>query len=697
MADRHWGVVKAPGTAINEYAGVPRIIDGILGGSVLIGACQKGDVGKLTMALSWPDFQKKLGDIVPFSYLPHAAKGYFSEGQGNGRLYVLRVSDGTEASADLTLSNIAGTNVLKITAKSPGSWGGKRAFVSGVTGVSLVGSAFTVLFPGTPEVVPPDGTLSGGYLQKQGDPANPKYNIISQIGKVITTDIPYAGGATDSDLACWVENSLPLYILVKPSSLDPDKWNLSAYYNGSLVANYEGLTLDPNSPSFCESVINSDKTNYYFTVESLYTGVLYDKTTMPRMEIATITTVTAATKTLVLNVATLITGLGNVDAFAPEYAGGTLKKIDTTTGVTTGSWRIKSSEKTYSGTGPYTEVLQLVLEGSVGATDFSPADVVLLEGALGLGNGFDGKWVANATDLGTQILDTMEISTSPIKDLRSLENGLLKVAVPGYSESTDREAISKAGMALAEAFNYQFRYEAQQSDDYQTFKETAEGTYGRSPWVVCNFPGWGQLIDDGVLYTVPVIGDILGEEARIATAYKGYYKAEAGVDAVLSRFLGLVVGTDTDYEMPTEVMEYLNPAGVNCLVKKYGNIVIWGDRTFASDSVWRWKHMREQMSHYEQVLLYSNDWVNFAVNNSALWPVLYGYLANYFRPEYRKGALYGKTFDEACLIIVDSTNNNQATIDDGDVHAEVILQFSGTVERVVIGMGRAAITEKVLS
>jgi len=694
MGQRHWGAVHAPGTSINEYEGVPRIIEGILGGAVFVGPVQKGKTSEVIPCLSWPDYQKKCGDLVDWSYVPHAVKGYFTESQGNGRAFILRVSDGTEAAGKLILKNMAGNTVLTFTAESAGSWAGGRAYEGSVTGVSQTGSDFTVTFSGS---APADGTLSGGYLQKGDDPANPIYKIVAQVGSVLTLDKPYGGTVTDTGLVCWKLNGDCLKIMTKQSTQDANMFDVVGYYKGKMICNYQKLTLDPTSNRFVETIINNDKTNAWFTVTSNYTGSLYDKTVRPVTEIATVTTATPATKTLILDISTLVTGLNEIESIAPEYAGGTLYHIDTTTGVTTGKWRIASSEYTYTGAGPYTKALKIVLEGTVGTSEFTAADNVLLESPIGFSGGFDGEWIANSNDLGVYLAEAFEISTSPIKDLGLIEPGFVKMCCPGYSTSASATAIAKAAVAFAEAYNYQFRYEPKQTDSYDSFHSDVYNTFGLSDFVCAHYPGWMKILDDEQIYIIPNIGDILGEEAKIATAYEGYFKAEAGIDAVLNRCLGLVVGTNYDYTMPDAVVEFLNPANINCLVKKQGNVVIWGDRSLATTTVWRWKHMREQMSHYEHVLQSTMDWLNFAVNNSQLWPVFHTYLASYFRQQFRKGAITGDSFEKAATIIVDASNNTEITMDNGDLEAAIILQFSGTVERVVIGIGRKTISEKPLA
>ena len=57
-------------------------------------------------------------------------------------------------------------------------------------------------------------------------------------------------------------------------------------------------------------------------------------------------------------------------------------------------------------------------------------------------------------------------------------------------------------------------------------------------------------------------------------------------------------------------------------------------------------------------------------------------LRAFFLPEYKKRALSGKNFEDACIIKVDSSINTNATRANGDLFAEVSLRIVDTVERV---------------
>jgi phage tail sheath protein FI len=269
----------------------------------------------------------------------------------------------------------------------------------------------------------------------------------------------------------------------------------------------------------------------------------------------------------------------------------------------------------------------------------------------------------------------------------------VKFATPGVTST----AVQKAGVAYAEAKNHQYRYEAPSNvTTEQAVLTLVNDTLGRSDYAVMAWPSYGYVPDpdpafarEGRLKLIPSTGMIHGREARIAADYDGYHKAEAGVDAVLARLLKIPTGDSRLNE------ELLNPAGIAVIKKKQGNFVIWGDRTLHRDPAWRFKHQREQMSYYEQVLEESFDFIIFAINDTVSDKLAETALITFFQPEFVKRAIRGKTFKDAAIIKVDSELNTDATRANGDKFAQVSLRLADTVERFIIKIGKQGVFEAV--
>jgi len=221
-------------------------------------------------------------------------------------------------------------------------------------------------------------------------------------------------------------------------------------------------------------------------------------------------------------------------------------------------------------------------------------------------------------------------------------------------------------------------------------KTYVNDTLGRSNHLKVIFPSYAKVADpvkDGLLKLVPVAGMVHGAEALVAKNYDGYHKVGAGIDVKLPRVKEIPTG---DTRLNGEV---LNPAGFQRIERKAGNFVVWGARLPSLETSWRWSQQREQMSYYEHVLQESFDWIIFAINDEEEQASAVASLQSFFMPEWRKRALRGDTFNDACTIKIDNENNTNATRDAGDVNAEISLRLADTVERFIITIGKKGIFE----
>lgn len=331
-----------------------------------------------------------------------------------------------------------------------------------------------------------------------------------------------------------------------------------------------------------------------------------------------------------------------------------------------------------------------VAAGSDLTASGTAGDQFMVVAAIQMEGGADGNADVIDADYEQKAWD---VDNSPFNDVAGQNLGLLKLATPGVGST----AVQKAGAAYAEAKNHQYRYEAPSNiTTEQAALTLVNDTLGRSDYAVLAWPSYGYVPDpdpafarEGRLKLIPTTGMIHGREARIAVDFDGYHKAEAGVDATLPRLMKLTTGDARLNE------ELLNPAGIAVIKKKKGNFVIWGDRTLHRDPAWRFKHQREQMSYYEQVLETSFDFIIFAINDQISDKSAETALITFFLPEFVKRALRGKTFQEAAIIKVDEELNTDLTRADADKYAEVSLRLADTVERFIIKIGKQGIFEAV--
>lgn len=118
--------------------------------------------------------------------------------------------------------------------------------------------------------------------------------------------------------------------------------------------------------------------------------------------------------------------------------------------------------------------------------------------------------------------------------------------------------------------------------------------------------------------------------------------------------------------------DLLNPVGINCIRAFPGRgIRVWGGRTLSSDPAWRYLNIRRLFNYLEESILTSTDWVVFEPNDHALWAKLRRTISAFLVNEWRKGALFGLTPDEAFYVKCDDETNPAEGIDAGEVICEI--------------------------
>jgi len=755
MTQRRFGPTRGAGVVIIEKSGQQSISPAPFGWSGYAGLLEKGPVGELISCQNKASFLKKCGSFIDDSLLPDNCFSYYKLANGSGGLYLVRVTDGNEVQAEKTIyarkDGIIPVAMGTIKAHNGGRWGGKKqkydGDVSDVADIDETEIDTGVLTWKTNE-------WAGGYVELEGV-ANTQYPIIGntsagviQVASDQTMDTDLGAGSETGYTLFLDNDEKAVSFEISDGEQNPDtEFSLSVYVDGEFVKKYSDLSTDPTSTKYWVSIINNDDSNYEISVVDLWTGAhvanvrpanyygvvssitdtvltasihymdLAGATGNPTIALGTINaemvrqtltiTMTSATEGSVvssefgsLGTITFGTEFDSGHRFIPpftitagvtpcvatdvivvyykpmddgEYAGGYLYPDKVNSKLT--KYRIVSN--TYS--------TITVADGSAMTSISEADDEFMVVSPIELGGGIDGNADIADTDYTQQAWDT---ASSPFNRLKGTNAGLVKFATPGVTSTT----VAKAGVAYAEAKNHQYRYEIPSNII------TEEGaisqindTYGRNDFAVVSFPSYCYVADplgsgEGKRKLVTNTGMIHGRESRIAADYEGYHKAEAGIDAILPEILSLTTGNVILDE------ESLNPVGISIVKKMKGNYIIWGDRTLYLDSTWKWKHQRETMSYYEQVLAENHDWIIFQLNDSALRNDVKASLTAFFLPEWRKKhAIVGNSFAEACIIKIDDENNTSIDSDNGDFNASISLKFVGTVERFKIEIGKQGI------
>ncbi|WP_030228787.1 phage tail sheath family protein [Streptomyces sp. NRRL WC-3626] len=202
------------------------------------------------------------------------------------------------------------------------------------------------------------------------------------------------------------------------------------------------------------------------------------------------------------------------------------------------------------------------------------------------------------------------------------------------------------------------------------------------PWVRVFDPALGRNT------TVPPSGHVAGVWAR-SDAERGVHKAPAN-----EVIRGAV---DLELRLSKGEQDLLNPIGVNCVRAFPGRgIRIWGARTLSSDPAWRYLNVRRLFNYLEESILLGTQWVVFEPNDDRLWSSIRRNVTAFLQEEWRRGALFGRTADEAFYVKCDRDNNPQESIDQGRVVCEIGVAPVKPAEFVVFRLAQFSDTTSLI-
>ena len=200
---------------------------------------------------------------------------------------------------------------------------------------------------------------------------------------------------------------------------------------------------------------------------------------------------------------------------------------------------------------------------------------------------------------------------------------------------------------------------AQQVHEWRVEKVGYDSKYATLywPWVKVFDPANGQNT------LVPPSGYVAGIWGR-SDDTRGVHKAPA--NETVRGALGLEI------QITKGEHDLLNPVGINCIRAFPGRgIRVWGARTLSSDPAWRYVNIRRLFNYLEESILGGTQWAVFEPNDRALWARLRRSIQAFLVTEWRKGALFGLTPDEAFYVKCDDETNPAENIDLGQVVCEI--------------------------
>ncbi|MFD6276100.1 phage tail sheath subtilisin-like domain-containing protein [Streptomyces sp. NPDC060209] len=177
------------------------------------------------------------------------------------------------------------------------------------------------------------------------------------------------------------------------------------------------------------------------------------------------------------------------------------------------------------------------------------------------------------------------------------------------------------------------------------------------PWIKVFDPAGGQT------RLIPPSGHIAGIWAR-NDSERGVHKAPANE---------VVRGAvDLEMQITRGEQDLLNPIGVNCIRTFPGRgIRVWGARTLSSDPAWRYLNVRRYFNYLEESILNGTQWVVFEPNDQALWARIRRNISAFLVTEWRSGALFGATPEDAYYVKCDAETNPPESVDLGRVICQI--------------------------
>lgn len=249
------------------------------------------------------------------------------------------------------------------------------------------------------------------------------------------------------------------------------------------------------------------------------------------------------------------------------------------------------------------------------------------------------------------------------------------VVVPNATTNAQQTDI------LAHCFNLQDRFavlDGVQSPGTLTAEAIAltgrseTGSYGAIyfPWIKVFDPATNQII------AVPPSGHIAGIYAR-SDSTRGVFKAPANE---------VIVGAlDVDRLLSKANQDGLNPEGINIIRSFNGSIKVWGARTRTDEanSQYRYVSTRRYFNFLRESIDEGTQFVVFEPNTPALWQRITQTVTGFLLNQWREGALFGTTPEQAFFVKCDKDTNPDTVRDLGQVVTEIGVAIVKPAEFVI--------------
>lgn len=207
-----------------------------------------------------------------------------------------------------------------------------------------------------------------------------------------------------------------------------------------------------------------------------------------------------------------------------------------------------------------------------------------------------------------------------------------------------------------------------------------------SNYAALYFP-WIQVYDPASKSNIylPPSGHIAGIYARV-DGQRGVHKAPAN-----ETILGAL---DLKYNLSKTKQSGLNPDGINCIRKLNGNIRVWGARTLGGNANTEFKYVniRRQFCYLRDSIDKGTQWTVFEPNDAELWAKIRRNVRAFLVNEWRNGALFGTTPQEAFYVKCDAETNPPEARELGQVVTEIGVAVIQPAEFVIFRVSQWAVS-----
>ena len=207
---------------------------------------------------------------------------------------------------------------------------------------------------------------------------------------------------------------------------------------------------------------------------------------------------------------------------------------------------------------------------------------------------------------------------------------------------------------------------------------TADSIYGgkQSNYGAIYFPY--LKVDSGEF--MPPSGHVAGIYSRVDSG-RGIHKAPANEVIRGIKEVNSLVDKNKQAD--------LNKNGINIIRKFNSDIKVWGARTAKKDEQeYKYINVRRTMLFLRESIDEGTQWAVFEPNNPALWQKIKRNVSDFLTTQWRAGALFGETVQEAFYVKCDAETNPPEEREQGRVKAIVGVALVKPAEFVIFNISQ---------